>query len=56
MVSLINVVTFLLVARLPDTPEGTITVLEIIFGILLCAVAVQLVLVGLEALHLVSGV
>lgn len=54
VVAVINVFTFLLVARFKETPEGTITVLEIIFGILLCAVAVQLVLIGLEALKLVT--
>ncbi len=54
VVAVINVFTFLLVARFKETPDGAITVLEIIFGILLCAVAVQLVLVGLEGLKLVT--
>jgi multiple antibiotic resistance protein len=53
VVGVINVATFLLVARLKEAPEGAIIIFEIIFGILLCAVSVQLVLFGLEALDII---
>jgi small neutral amino acid transporter SnatA (MarC family) len=56
VVAVINIVTFLVVARFKDAPEGVITVIEILFGILLCAVAVQLVLVGLHDLSLVPRI
>jgi multiple antibiotic resistance protein len=56
VVAVINVITFLVVARFKDAPEGVITVIEILFGILLCAVAVQLVLVGLHDLSLVASI
>ncbi len=39
-----------------EPPQGAITVFEILFGILLCAVAVQLVLVGLHDLELVKQI
>ena len=55
IVAVINVVVFLVIARFKDAPEGVITVVEILFGILLCAVAVQLTLVGLHDLALVKN-
>jgi multiple antibiotic resistance protein len=54
VVAVINIVTFLVVARFKEAPEGVITVIEILFGILLCAVAVELVLLGLHDVSLVA--
>ena len=56
VVAVINILTFLLIARMKEPPQGAITVFEILFGILLCAVAVQLVLVGLHDLALVKQI
>jgi multiple antibiotic resistance protein len=55
-VSIVNVVCFLTVARFKDAPFEVISLIESIFGILLCAVAVQLVLQGLEILDVISHV
>lgn len=55
-VSIFNVICFLVVARFKDPPIEVITLVESIFGILLCAVAVQLMLQGLEILNVVDHI
>ena len=45
-----------MVARFKEAPEGVITVIEIILGILLCAVAIQLTLLGFHDVGWVGAI
>ncbi len=56
VVAVINVVCFLVIARFKEAPEGVITVIEIILGILLCAVAIQLTLLGFHDVGWVGAI